>query len=66
MIGMFVRDQDGVDVFEVFADRGQAFAELLHAEPGVDQDARIFGGQQRGVARTAARQHTELYDGPPP
>ena len=41
-------------------------AELPHAQPGVDEDARLFGGQQRGVSRTAARQHAEFDDGAPP
>ena len=49
-------------VFERFADRSEALAEFAHAEAGVHQDARIFGGQQRGVPGTAAGQHAEFDD----
>ena len=59
---MLVGDQDGVDAVQGFADRGQALAQLQHAEAGVHQDARIFGGQQGGIAGTAAGQHAELDD----
>src|SRR4051794_10611732 len=66
VVRMFVGDQDGVDLFEVLADGRHALPELLHTEPRVDQDARILGGQQRRIARTAACQHAEFDDGPPP
>ena len=66
VIGVFVGDQDGVDGLERFTDRGEAFAQFAHAEAGVDQNARIFGGQEGGVAGTAAGQHAEFYDCPSP
>ena len=59
---MFVGDEDGVQVFQVFADGGQPFGKLPHAQPGVHQDACLFGGQERGVPGTAAGQHAKLYD----
>ena len=62
VIGMLVRNQDGVDIVERFADRRQALAQFPHAQARVDQDARIFGGQERGVSGTAAGQHAELDD----
>ena len=60
---MLVGDQDGVDGGEVLADGGQPPGEFPHAQPGVHQNARVFGGQQGGVAGTAAGQHAELDDG---
>ncbi len=59
---MFVRDENRVDALEILADRLQPFRQLLHAEAGVDQDARVFGSQKCGISGTAARQHTELND----
>jgi hypothetical protein len=46
VIGMLVGDEDGVEVFQVLADGREALAELLHAQAGVHQDARLVGGQQ--------------------
>ena len=40
--------------------------EFAHAQAGVHQDARIFGGHQRGVPGTAAGQHAEFDDVLPP
>ena len=60
MIGMLVGDDDGVDRGEIFADGRQPPAKLLHAQPGIHQDTRIFSGQQGGVPGTAACQHAEL------
>jgi hypothetical protein len=33
---------------------------LQHAQTGVDEDARVLGGQQRGVAGTPARKYAEF------
>ena len=55
-------DQDRVNVFQRFADGSEPLAEFPHAQPGVHQDARIFGGHQRGITRTAAGQHAEFDD----
>ncbi len=41
VVGMLVGDEDGVEVFQVFADGGQAFGELSHAQARVHQDARL-------------------------
>ena len=40
---MFVRDENRIDALEFLADRLQPLRQLLHAEPGVHQDARVFG-----------------------
>ena len=55
-------NENGVDIVERFADRCQAFAQFAHAEAGVYQDARIFGGQECCVSRTAAGQHAKFDD----
>ena len=55
MVGMFVGDQDGGELFRRAADGGQAQADLARAEPGVHEDPG-FGGFEVGAiaARTAA------------
>jgi hypothetical protein len=63
---MLVRDEDGVDGVEIVADRGHALAQLPHAQPGIDQNSRVPGRQQRGVTRRPACQHAKPYDGLPP
>ena len=62
VIGMFVRDHDGVEAFGRFADLGQPARQFAQAEPGIDQDARAVGRQPRGVAGTSARQNAESND----
>jgi len=60
VIGMFVRDQDAVEVFFAFADGIEAGDEFFAAEAGIDEDTRAFGGNERGVAGTAARENADL------
>jgi hypothetical protein len=63
---MLVGDDTGVQPGEVFTDGREAFAEFPHAEAGIDQDACVAGGHERGVTGTAARQNAEFDDGRPP
>jgi hypothetical protein len=63
VVGMLVRDQNGVDAGGLFADGREAFRQLLEAEAGVYQHARFFRGNQRTVAGTTAREHAEFDDG---
>ena len=66
VIGMLVRDQDRVQLFRVFLDRGQAGKNVALAETGVDEDARFFGADESGISRTAAGENADLnYDKPP-
>jgi hypothetical protein len=63
---MLVRDQDRVQLFGVFLDRGQPGQNVAPAEAGVDEDARFFGADEGGVSRTAAGENADLnYDNPP-
>src|ERR1039458_5921888 len=61
VIRVFVGDQDGVDILQRFANGGEALAQFAHTQAGIHQDSRIFGGQEGGVAGTAAGQHAEFY-----
>jgi hypothetical protein len=60
---MLVSDEHGVDVRDVFADQRETPRELLQAQAGVQQNARLVRGQQRGVAGTAAGKRAEFDDG---
>jgi hypothetical protein len=55
VVGMLVGDEDGVERMEVLTDRGKAFAELAHTEPGVDENARFVGSEEGSVPGAAAR-----------
>ncbi len=44
VIGMFVRDQDGIELAKIFADERQAFGDLAAAQTGIDQDTGAAGG----------------------
>ena len=59
MIGVFVGNQNCVEVFRLLADFGQAARQFLHAEPRIDQNARFRGGEERRVSRTATGQHAK-------
>ena len=66
MIGMFVRDQDRVQLLGVFVNSRQPGDHVAFAQPGVHQDARFFGTDEGGVSRTAAGENADLdYDAPP-
>jgi hypothetical protein len=60
VIGMFVRDEDAVQVFFAFANGIEAGDEFFTAEAGIDKDAGAFGGNECGVAGTAARENANL------
>jgi len=57
VIGVFVGDQDAVEVVQFFFDGGEAGQSLALAQPGVHEDAGAFGLEQRDVARTAGREN---------
>ena len=62
MIGMLMRDENRVEIFRLFADLRQPARQFPHAQTRIDQDARLRGGEERRVTRTAAGQHAELTD----
>jgi hypothetical protein len=57
MIGVFVSDQDGIELFEVFTDGSETRQRFAFAKAGVNEDAGAFGFEQREVARTAGRKN---------
>ena len=66
VIGMLVRDQDGIQLFGVFIDQCQPGQNVAPAQPGVDKDARFFGTDESGISRATAGQNADLnYDKPP-
>jgi hypothetical protein len=63
---MLVRDQDGVQLFGVFADSGQPGQNVALAQPGVDEDTCFFGTNESGISRATAGEDADLnYDRPP-
>ncbi len=60
VIGMLMRDEYGVEVFERLPDEGQAPGQFAHAQARIDQDAGVGRGHERRVAGTAAGQHAKL------
>ena len=59
VIGMLVRDHDGVEVFGLFADLGQPARQFPHAEASVDQNPGLRSGKKRRITRTAAREYAK-------
>lgn len=57
MVGMFVGDQDGVEMFEFPVDSGKPRQGFAFAKASVDKDAGAFGFEQRQIARTARRKN---------
>jgi hypothetical protein len=55
MIGVLVGDEDGVQAFRLFPDRGQPSQDVALAQACVYEDARSLGADEGGVSRTAAR-----------
>ena len=54
MIGMFVGNQDAVEVIGFLpAQRLKAPQHFFLPKPGIDEESGVFGLKQRGVARTA-------------
>ena len=64
MIRMLVRNQNGVEAVDVFADCGKSACDFAPAEPGIDQDARTGRAHEYRVAGTAACQDAELKNEP--
>jgi hypothetical protein len=63
---MLVRDQDGVQLFGVFANQGKPGENVAFTETGVDEDARSFGADEGGISRAAAGENADFdYDKPP-
>src|SRR5208283_670362 len=58
---MLMRDQDAVQVLFAFTDGVEAGDEFFAAQAGIDKDARVFGGNECGVAGTTARENADLY-----
>lgn len=57
MIRVFVRDEDAVEAFRLDTQGAQAAQSLLATEAGVNQEARMLGFEQSGIARTARREN---------
>lgn len=54
VIGMLMRDEDGLERFRVFFDIGEAAEGLAAAEPGINEDTGLAGRDEGGIAGTAA------------
>ena len=56
MVGVFVGDEDAVDVVDSFFYGREARERLAFAKTGVHEEAGAPGLEQRDIARTAGRQ----------
>ena len=63
MIGMFVGDEDGIDVGKLFSDRAKRTLNGAAAHTGIDQDTGIADTHQRTVALGAGKQRNDAVDG---
>ena len=54
MVGVLVRDEDGIDLFRVFSDGLQPLSDLAEAEADIDQKTYAIGSYQRRVSAAAA------------
>lgn len=57
MIGVFVSDEDGVEMIEVAFDGGETGKSFAFTEASVNKDAGAFGFEQSKIARAAGRQN---------
>lgn len=57
MIGVFVSDQDSVEVCKVGSDSGQPGQGFAFPKASVDKDAGVFSFEQRQIAGTAGRKN---------
>jgi hypothetical protein len=63
---MLVRDEDGVQLFGVFVNGGEASQDVALAEAGIDEDASLFGADEGGISRAAGGEDADFdYDKPP-
>ena len=61
MVAVLVREEDGVDPFQRFAERGEEHPEFPRGESRVDKHARALRHEQRRVARAAAAENAEAH-----
>jgi hypothetical protein len=57
---MLVSDQDRGQSFTSDTGGGQSLERLFARKPGIDQQARAFGGNQGGVAGTGGRKYRKF------
>jgi hypothetical protein len=58
---MFVRDEHGVELAAIFADRRDALEQLLCAHSGVNQNPCFFGRDQNGITRRTASENCNFH-----
>jgi hypothetical protein len=61
VVAVLVGDEDGVESVEGFPDAGEQFAQAAGGEAGVDEDARVVGLQEGGVAAAAGAENAEPH-----
>jgi len=61
MVGMFVRQENGGEIFRGPADAGKALADLPGGKPGIHEDARFAGFQIGAIAGGTAAENGESY-----
>jgi len=62
VVGMFVGDQNGGEIFRCFANAGETHSDLARGKSGVNQDAAIFSFDVGAIAGRAAAEDGE-FDG---
>jgi hypothetical protein len=63
MIAVLMRDQDGVETIEAFANSSQTLGNLSPAESGIDEYARPIRRDKGRISGTAAGENTNFDDG---
>jgi hypothetical protein len=63
MVTVFVADNDGGDFLGVNGTLREALIEFAAADAGIEEDTGAAGGDERGIARTAAGQDGDADDG---
>jgi hypothetical protein len=59
MVGVFVGDQDGIEVTDVRSNGGKARQGFAFSKPSVNEDAGAVGFEQREIARAAGRKNRD-------
>ena len=59
MVGVFVSQQDGREIFRRAANAGKALADLARGKPGIHENARFAGFQVGAVAGGTAAKNGE-------